>query len=126
VPLAVAISPANLNDCEMLRTMIDLVPSVRGRRGRPRRRPRKLHADKGYDHAFCRITCRLRNITPRIARRGVESHQKLGRYRWVVERSIAWLHLFRRLAVRHERRADVHQAFLTIGAALICFNFAVG
>ena len=123
VPLAVELSPANWNDCRMLTTMLDLVPGVRGRVGRPRRRPHKLHADKAYDHYFCRIACELRHIVARIARRGIESHQKLGRFRWVVERTISWLHRFRRLTVRYERRADIHRAFLTIGAALVTFNF---
>jgi transposase len=106
----------------MLGTMVDRVPSLRGRSGHPRRRPDKVHADKGYDHAFCRILLRLRHIIPRIARRGIESPVKLGRYRWVVERTLAWIHQFRRLAVRHERRADMHRAFLTLGAALVTFN----
>lgn len=43
-------------------------------------------------------------------------------FRWVVERSIAWLHNFRRLAVRYERRHDIHQALLTLGTILICWN----
>jgi transposase len=60
----------------------------------------------------------------RIARRGIESKERLGRHRWVVERSFAWLHgAYRRLATRYERRADIHRAFLVIGAALVCFNF---
>lgn len=124
IPLAVEISPANRNDCEMLSTMVDRVPAIRGRPGRPRRRPVKLHADKGYDHAFCRILLQLRHIIPRIARRGIESRDKLGRFRWVVERTLAWFHQFRRLTIRHERRADMHRAFLTLGAALVTFNFA--
>jgi transposase len=60
---------------------------------------------------------------PRIARRGIESPTKLGRFRWVVERSLAWLHNFRRLMVRYDRRADIHQAFLTLAAILICWSF---
>lgn len=82
-----------------------------------------MHADKGYDHAFCRILLQLRHIIPRIARRGIESRAKLGRYRWVVERTLAWIHQFRRLAIRHERRADMHRALLTLGASLVTFNF---
>jgi transposase len=60
---------------------------------------------------------------PRIAQRGVESPTKLGPFRWVVERSLAWLHNFRRLNVRYERRADIHQAFLILAAILICWFF---
>jgi len=59
-------------------------------------------------------------LTLRIARRGVESGQRLGRYRWVVERAIAWLHAFRRLRVRYECRPGVHHAFLSHGCIIIC------
>ena len=61
----------------------------RGRPGRPRKRPAKLHADKGDDYPGCRQILRRRGIIPRIARRSVESSQRLGRQRWKVERSLA-------------------------------------
>ncbi len=106
----------------MLEPLLDAVVPVRsGRRGRPRCRPAKLHADKGYDHAFCRRACRARGIQPRIARRGIDTSAKLGRHRWVVERTLAWLARFRRLVIRYERRADIHAAFLTLGCVLICW-----
>ena len=104
---------------------VDAVPAVKrgkGRRGRPRKRPKKLHADKGYDSKKVRQALRKRHILPRIARRGIESSQKLGRHRWVVERTLSWLNRFRRLKVRYERRDDIHEAFLEIGCALICFH----
>jgi len=124
IPLAVDITAANANECNHLQPMLDRIPPIRGRRGRPRFRPAKLHADKAYDHVFCRAGCSVRGITPRIARRGIESKQKLGRYRWVVERDFAWLHgAYRRLATRYERRADIHRAFLSLGVALVCLNF---
>jgi transposase len=91
-----------------------------GRRGRPRRRPDKLHADKGYDHRRCRHECRARNITPRIAHRGIESSQHLGSRRWIVERTLAWLARFRRRTIRYERRADLHLAFTRLACVLIC------
>lgn len=65
---------------------------------------------------------RRRHIQVRIARKGRDSSQRLGRHRWVVERTLAWLKRFRRLTIRYERRADIHQAFLTLGCCLICFN----
>lgn len=82
--------------------MLDAIPAIRGERGRPRRRPRKLHADKAYEHRRCRRACRRRGITPRIARRGVETSERLGRYRRVIERTFAWLDRFRRLSNRYE------------------------
>ncbi len=102
--------------------MLDAVPPVGGRVGHPRQRPAKLHADKGYDHAFCRRACQRRHIRARIARRGVESSERLGRHRWVVERTLAWLQGFRRLVVRYERRADIHLACLTLACSLICWR----
>ena len=46
----------------------------------------------------------------------------LGKQRWVVERTIAWLHQYRRLRIRYERRADIHEAFLQIAGCLICLK----
>jgi transposase len=121
-PLAGLLSPANRHDSLMLEATLDAIPPIRRPTGRPRRRPDKLHADKAYDDPACRRACRRRHIKARIARRGVESRDRLGRHRWVVERTLAWLNRFRRLTIRYERRADIHQAFLTLGCALICFN----
>ncbi len=107
----------------MLAPTLDAVPGLRsGRRGRPRRRLNKLHADKAYDHRRCRRECRSRGIVPRIARRGIESSARLGRHRWVVERTFAWLNRYRRLTVRYERRADIHLAFNTLACAMICMG----
>ncbi len=106
--------------------MVDSVEPIKGRRGRPRKRPEKLHADKGYDYPRCRRFLRRRGIKARIARRGIESSEKLGRHRWVVERSFSWLYRFRRLTVRYERRADIHQAFLDLACSLICCNYLRG
>lgn len=124
-PLGLTLSPANRNDSKMLAATLDAIPPVRRRRkpgGRPRRRPDKLHADKSYDHRFCREDCRKRNIMPRIARRCIEDSSKLGRHRWKVERTLAWMNRYRRLTVRYERREDVHLAFTTLAADLICLK----
>ncbi len=125
IPLAIRQSAANVHDSKMLEATVDAIPAVKGRRGRPRQRPVKLHADKGYDYPRCRQALRQRGIRPRIARKGIESRERLGlgRHRWVVERTLAWLNRFRRLTVRYERRADIHQAFLSLACALICWKF---
>ena len=120
LPLALVLSGANVHDSKVLAQALDAVPAIRQPRGRPRQRPAKLHADKGYDFPRCRLDLRRRHIIPRIARRGVETSQRLGRYRWVVERSFAWINQFRRLIVRYERHADLYRAFLTLAAAIIC------
>jgi transposase len=107
----------------MLEAVVDAVPPIRSCWGPPRKRPSKLHADKAYDHRRCRQALTRRRIQPRIARRGIESSQRLGRRRWVVERTLAWFAQFRRLAIRYERRADIHLAFSTLAAALIVWRF---
>jgi transposase len=76
--------------------------------------------DKGYDYPTCRQLLRRRGIAARIARRGVEPNTRLGRHRWKVERSLAWLLANRRLTVRYKRRAEIPTAFLRLGCALIC------
>jgi transposase len=106
----------------MLGEMVDSIEPIRRPRGRLRKRPEKLHADQAYDAKKCRKVLRGRGIKARIARKGKESSEKLGRHRWVVERTLSWLNRFRRLKVRYERRADIHQAFLDLGCALICWG----
>ena len=123
IPLALELTAANVHDSTMLEPVLDAVPPIRQCAGRPRKRPAKLHADKGYDYPRCRRACRKRRILPRIARRGVESGKRLGRHRWVVERTLAWFARFRRLAVRYERRADILEAFHRLAAGLICLGF---
>jgi IS5 family transposase len=86
------------------------------------RRPAKLHADKGYDYPACRAALAARGIGDRIARKGVEDRRHLGRHRWIVERTLAWLARYRRLTIRYERRETLHQAFLDLACALLCLN----
>lgn len=123
IPLAVTLSAANVHDSQMLEATVDAIPPIRQRRGRPRRRPTKLHGDKAYDFGVKRRALRARGIVPRLARRGIESKERLGRHRWVVERTHSWMNRFRRLKIRYERSAEVHSAFLELGCALICWRF---
>lgn len=126
IPLSVLITAANTADLSQLEPLVDGIPPIVGPRGRPGRsrfRPDKLHVDKAYDSAEKRRALLRRGIIPRIARRGVESSERLGRYRWVVERSLAWLLGFRRLGVRYERRADILRGLLQLACALICVRY---
>ena len=123
IPLALLLSAANVHDGCLFEPLLDAVPPVRQCAGRPRKRPGKLHADKGYDHDRCRRAAQRRGIAPRIARRGIESSERLGRYRWVIERTLAWFACFRRLTVRYERRLDILLGLHLLAAALICLKF---
>jgi transposase len=126
VPLATLLTAANVNDSVVFEQVLARIPPIKqpfGRQGRPRSRPAKLHADKGYDKPHCRRYCWQHHIGCRIARIGVESSERLGRHRWVVERTGAWYNRFRRLRVRDERRADIHAAFIALATALILFSY---
>ncbi|GHB03853.1 hypothetical protein GCM10010305_53740 [Streptomyces termitum] len=100
----------------------DAVPPIRGLRGRPRRKPRRLYADRGYDFAKYRRLLRKRGIKPLIARRGVAHGSGLGKVRWAVERAFAWLHRFKRLRTRYERRADLQRGLLELACGLVCLR----
>ncbi|GHI97952.1 hypothetical protein TPA0905_74230 [Streptomyces olivaceus] len=107
------------HDVTQLEPLLDKIPAVAGRVGRPRRRPGALLADRGYDHDKYRRLLWQRGIRPVIARRGEPHGTGLGIFRYVVERTIAWLHGSRRLRIRWERRDDIHEAFLGLAVCLI-------
>ena len=122
IPLAWTLTGGNRNDVTQLLELLDRVPPVRGRVGRPRRRPRTLIADRGYDHDRYRRLVWQRGVKPVIARRQTEHGSGIGRHRWVVERTFAWLHNRRRLLIRTDRRDDIHEAFLALACCLICWR----
>jgi transposase len=122
IPLAYALTGGNRHDVTQLIPLLDRVPPVAGAVGRPRRRPEQLIADRGYDYDKHRRLLRQRGITPLIARRNTTHGSGLGTVRWIVERTFAHLHQFKRLLVRYERRAEMHEAMLAIGCCLICFR----
>jgi transposase len=119
-PLTVAVSAANTNDSFALKPLVMAIPAIKSRRGPRRRKPAKLHADKAYDQVDLRAWVREQGIKVRIARTGVESTEKFGRHRWVIERTMAWLSGYRRLTLRYERKATHFLAFLLLGAAITC------
>lgn len=126
VPLAVALTGGNRNDITQLLPLVDGITPVKGKVGRPRQRPDRIVADRGYDHDNYRHELRRRGVEPVIARRGTKHGSGLGRWRWVVERTFAWLHNYRRLRIRWERDPTVHMAFLTLACALMCRRYLRG
>ena len=112
----------NVPDVSKAVELLDAVPPVGGRLGRPRRRFLVLLADKGYDSQAFRDACRRRRTDPIIPRRGSKGIKGLGKLRYVVEQTFGLLHQFRRLAVRWERRLDIHQGFVSLACALICWR----
>jgi transposase len=123
IPLAAILTAANVNDIEELLPLVDSIPPVRGKPGRPRHIPDRVQGDRGYDSEPHRKQLRDRGIEPVLAKRNTEHGSGMGVYRWVVERTLAWLHQFRRLRIRYERRDDIHEAFMSLAESLICLNF---
>lgn len=103
-PLHVITTAANVNDITQALDLVDGIPPVAGRPGRPRRRPECLLGDKAYDSKAVRGELRRRRIQAVISRKGCPNIEGLGRFRYVVEQTFALLHQFKRLAVRWERR----------------------
>jgi hypothetical protein len=122
-PLATLLTAANVNDSVVFEQLLQAIPAIRHGRGRPRRRPAKLYADQASDKPHCRRYCWLHRMRCRIARIGIESSERLGRVRWIVERTEAWYNRFRRLRIRDERRADIHVALTSIATSLILFSY---
>jgi len=122
IPLATEVTGANRHDSTQLLRLVDAIPPVAGKPGRPRKRPDELYADRAYDSDPHRHELRDRHIQPHLARRNEDHGSGLGVYRWVSERALAWLHGFRRLRTRYDRRADIHQAFVTLAECLIYYR----
>jgi len=123
IPFAVKVTGANRHGVTQLLPLVGSIPPIAGKVGRPRKRPDCVQGDRAYDSQPHREALRKLGIDSLLAKRRTENGSDLGVFRWVVERTLSWLHQFRRLRVRYERRDDIHEAFLTIGCILICANF---
>jgi len=102
--------------------LVDSIPPVAGKPGRPRKRLDALLGDKGYGGNPNRRELRQRRILPVISRKGAPNIKGLGKLRYVVEQTFSLLHHFKRLAVRWERRLDLHDALVSLACGLICWR----
>jgi transposase len=122
-PLAIEHTGANVHDSEMAMALVEGIPPIKQPRGRPRKRPDEVLADRAYDaEEKIRKPLRQRKMKPLIAKRYTKNGSGLGKFRYVVEAAFDWLFNQRRLRVRYEKRDDIHQAFLIIGCFLICWR----
>jgi IS5 family transposase len=116
MPLAGHLTAANINDYGQLLGLVDRLPYP----------PLEVWADRGYDAKANRDGLAARDIVPMISRRrrpGQGRHRDPnGRHRWQIERTNSWLANHRRLLIRWDRRADIHQAFYTLACCLICWR----
>ena len=115
VPLAIQLTGANRNDSQQALALVDAIPSLQRERGRPRHRPDCVLGDRGYDAEAIRRGLRARHIVPLLAKRNTEHGSGLGRWRWVAERTFAWLNQFRRPRFRYEKRGGHSRGILVLG-----------
>lgn len=120
-PLVLQVTAANRHDVNTLLPLVVDLPAVAGKPGRPKQKPDQLVADKAFDCQALRDILRWLGIEPVLPKRGDDDHG-LGVWRWFVERTISWIHQFRRLRIRWDRNPEVHQAFLSLAAAVICYR----
>ena len=123
IPLATILTATNMNEFEELIPFVDHIPPIRRKLGQRRQKPDRIPRDRGYNSEPHRTKLRQRGIQPVLAKRNTEYGSGLGINRWVVERTLAWLHQFRRLRIRYERRDNIHEGFIAFAEAIICLNF---
>ena len=124
VPLAIHTAPANESDHNEIIPIVLDFPRVGGTPGRPKEHPDDVYADRGYDSESTRALLRWLGAEPHIAKRNTPHGSGLGKIRWVVERTIAWLKGLRRMRVRYDRLKVIQEAWNTLAAAVICFRIA--
>ena len=122
VPLAGDITPANVPEVKELLPLVDSC-GPQDEAGEPLHRPAKQYGDRAYDSQPHREQLRQRGIEPKLAKRKSEHGSGLGIFRWVAERTLSWLHGFRKLRFVTEKTQEMQFAFFNLGLALICLRF---
>jgi transposase len=120
LPLPLGISGANMHDSQGLEPLVRGIPPIRSRRGPAaggRPNSTATRATTTTTRADGSVSAASPTASPR---KGIESSQRLGRHRWVVERTVSWLAGCRRLHRRYEHKAEHFLAFVGIAATLIC------
>jgi hypothetical protein len=126
VPLVVRVTAANVNDEQVVPAMLEQLPAVQGPRGgRPRRKPKVLLGDRAYGVAWLiTLVASMRIVpllAPRLGRAAAEAvhGSGLGKWRYVVERTLACFSHFRRLRICYERTDAHFQALHDLAACLL-------
>src|SRR5207237_824866 len=120
IPLAASVTAAHVNDITAMAPLVNKLPEVAGQVGHPKKKPDALPGDLAYDSEVHRQALDQMGIEPILPEKGIDDQEGLGETRWPVERTLSWIHQNRRLRIRYERRADIHQAFLTLACIKIC------
>jgi len=106
--------------------LLEAIPKIKGSVGAPLSKPTLVLGDRGYDSDPHRAELTKRGIRSLLARRRTPNGTHLGMLRWVVEQTIGLLHQFRRLRTRFDKRADVHETFMSLGCSIICWRRLYG
>jgi transposase len=122
IPLNATVTAANVNEVTEALHVLTEKPAVGGKPGPKRELPDRLQGDRGYDSEPLRVVLRWLGITPVLAERNTEHGSGLGKFRWFVERTIAWLHSLGRLRRRLDRLTEIQEAFLRLGCAVVCIR----
>jgi len=121
--LAVIISGAHEHNVNFLLPLVFReFPRIKGARGRPATKPRVVRADCGYTSRDVSWLLSMCGIRPEIAQRGVRGSDGLGKHRWPIERTFAWLKQMRRVGVRRDRTDSTYNAFVQLACALISYR----
>ena len=119
-PLALRITGANRNESLEAMNLVDDIPPIRGRRGRPRRKPKALYGDRQYGTPRNHQGLKERRIEDHLAQQRTPHGSGLGKIRWIVESVLSWVGQARRLKIRYEVLPAMHRAFHYLQLARIC------
>ncbi len=130
IPLGIHVASARPAEVTLVDATLNTIRVPRVGRGRPRMKPDRLIADRGYDSDPLRQRLARRGVTAIVPyrnwnlQRRYDDGRRLRRYRhrWIIERTFAWLGSFRRLLVRHERLTSMYCSLLYFAAALIALR----
>jgi len=122
IPLAGDITPANVPEIKELLPLVDTCGPL-DEQEEPQHRPKRLYGDRAYDSQPHREQLQERGIEPKLAKRNTAHGSGLGLFRWVAERTISWLHGFRKLRFVTEKTQEMQFALFNLALALICYRF---
>jgi transposase len=130
IPLGSTLASASPSEVKLAEETLEAVKVPRAGRGRPKKRPTRLIADKGYDSDPLQKRLKHLKIDLIASHRSnrkkpkTQDGRKLRRYRkrWKVERTFAWLGNFRRLVFRYEQEIKMYRAFFHLACLIIVLN----
>ena len=125
-PLLIHTTPANVRDDMPAVQMVKSLPAVKQPRGRPRRKPKQLLGDRGYGFPWTIAAIVLLGIVSLLCPRGTPHGSGLGKRRYVIERTMAWMGNFRRIKCCYEKPGEHFQAFHDLAASVLCAGKLAG